>query len=115
MSRYLPYSPDQGYLVPPRVDEVLEADHLCFFVHRVVERLDLSRFEEAYSAEGGMLYHPSLMLKVWLYGYALGVTSGRRLEQRIREDMGLRFLAGGAGPGQLGAECVPATARAWDQ
>ena len=58
-----------------------------FFVHRVVERLDLSRFEEAYSAEGGMLYHPSLMLKVWLYGYALGVTSSRRLEQRIREDL----------------------------
>ena len=56
MSRYLPYSPDQGYLVPPRVDEVLEADHLCFFLHRVVERLDLGRFEQAYSAAGGMLY-----------------------------------------------------------
>src|SRR5438270_1786445 len=98
MSRYLPYSPDQGYLVPPRVDEVLEADHLCFFVHRVVERLDLSRFEEAYSAEGGMLYHPSLMLKVWLYGYALGVTSSRRLEQRIREDLAFRYLAGTARP-----------------
>jgi transposase len=57
MSRYLPYCPDQGYLVPPRVDEVLDADHLCFFVHRVVERLDLGRFEQSYSAEGGMLYH----------------------------------------------------------
>ncbi len=34
MSRYLPYCPDQGYLVPPRVDEVLDADHLGFFLHR---------------------------------------------------------------------------------
>jgi len=25
-----------------------------------------------------------MMLKVWLYGYALGMTSSRRLEQRIR-------------------------------
>jgi transposase len=98
MSRYLPYRPDQGYLVPPRVDAVLEADHLCFFVHRVVERLDLGRFEQAYSAEGGMLYHPSLMLKVWLYAYALGVTSSRRVERRIREDLGFRYLAGNAQP-----------------
>jgi transposase len=98
MSRYLPYRPDQGYLVPPRVDAVLEGDHLCFFVHRVVERLDLGRFEQAYSAEGGMLYHPSLMLKVWLYAYALGVTSSRRVERRIREDLGFRYLAGNAQP-----------------
>src|SRR5260370_6209050 len=94
MSRYLPYCPDQGYLAPPGVDEVLEADHLCFFVHRVVERLALGRFEASYSAEGGRLYHPSLMLKVWLYAYALGGTSSRRVEQRIREDLAFRYLAG---------------------
>src|ERR1700716_290284 len=98
MSRYLPYCPDQGYLVPPRVDEVLETDHLCFFLHRGVERLDLGRFEQAYSAAGGMLYHPSLLLKVWLYAYALGVTSSRRIEQRIHEDLGFRLLAGNLKP-----------------
>ena len=80
------------------VSEVLGSDHLCFFVHRVVERLDLSRYTEAYGAEGGLLYHPSLMLKVWLYAYALGVTSSRRLERRIREDLAFRYLAGGAEP-----------------
>jgi hypothetical protein len=94
MSRYLPYRPDQGCLVPARVDEVLDADHLCFFVHHVVERLDLGRFEASYSAADGMLYHPSLMLKVWLYAYALGVTSSRRVERRIREDLAFRYLAG---------------------
>lgn len=98
MSRYLPYSPDQGSLVPLHVGEVLGSDHLCFFVHRVVERLDLRRYTEAYGAEGGLLYHPSLMLKVWLYAYSLGVTSSRRLERRIREDLAFRYLAGGAEP-----------------
>jgi transposase len=86
MSRYLPYCPDQAELLPPSVRDVLGSDHLCFFVHRVVERLDLSRFHASYGAEGGQLYHPTMMLKVWLYAYALGVTSSRRLEQRIRED-----------------------------
>jgi transposase len=98
MSRYLPYSPEQVELLPPSVHEVLGSNHLCFFVHRVVEGLELRRFHEAYASEGGQLYHPSLMLKVWLYGYALGITSSRRLEQRIGEDLALRYLAGGARP-----------------
>ena len=98
MSRFLPYSPDQAYLLPPSVKDELGEDHLSIFVHRVVERLDRGAFEESYSAEGGALYAPELMLKVWLYAYALGMTSARRLEQRIREDLGLRYLAGGQRP-----------------
>jgi transposase len=98
MSRFLPYSPDQAYLLPPSVKDELGEDHLSIFVHRVVERLERSGLEEAYSEEGGALYAPELMLKVWLYAYALGITSARRLEQRIREDLGLRYLAGGQQP-----------------
>jgi len=98
MGRFLQYEPDQAYLVPPSVKDELGEDHLCFFIHRAVEHLDLRSFEQAYGEEGGELYHPALMLKVWLYAYALGITSARRLEQRIREDLGLRYLAGGARP-----------------
>lgn len=96
--RYKPYSPDQAYLLPPSVKDVLGEDHLAFFVHRVVEGLDLEEFTRAYGEEGGALYAPELMLKVWMYAYALGVTSARRLEQRIREDLAFRYLAGGAMP-----------------
>ena len=98
MSRFLPYSPDQGYLLPPSVKDELGKDHLCCFVHEVVEWLDVSAFEQEYSAEGGGLYAPALMLKVWLYAYALGITSARRLEQRIGEDLARRYLGGGARP-----------------
>jgi len=98
MMRFMPYEPDQAWLLPPSVKDVLRADHLCFFVHRVVEGLDLSKFEEAYVEEGPPAYAPALMVKVWLYAYALQVTSSRRLEQRIREDLGFRYLAGGAPP-----------------
>lgn len=96
--RFLPYSPEQAYLLPPSLKEVLGEDHLCFFVHRVVEQLDLRAFEQGYVEEGPPAYAPGLMVKVWLYAYALGVTSSRRLEQRIREDLGFRYLAGGATP-----------------
>ena len=98
MGRFLPYQPDQAYLLPPSVKDELGGDHLCFFIHQAVEHLELGSFEQEYGEEGGALYCPALMLKVWLYGYALGITSARRLEQRIREDLGLRYLAGGARP-----------------
>jgi transposase len=65
--KFLPYNPDQGYLLPPSVKDVLGEDHLCFFIHRVVERLDLSAMEEDYGEEGRKAYAPALMVKVWLY------------------------------------------------
>jgi transposase len=77
------------------VRDELGEDHLCFFIRQVVGRLELSGFEQAYSEEGGALYAPELMLSVWLYAYALGITSARRVEQRVREDLGFRYLAGG--------------------
>jgi transposase len=97
MSRFYPYSPEQGYLIPPNVADELGSDHLCFFIRQVVRQLDLSVFARDYSREGGMLYAPELMLSVWLYAYATGMTSARRLSQRLGEDLALRFLAGGAG------------------
>src|SRR6202158_249210 len=98
MPSFYPYNPEQAYLLPPSVREVLSENHLCFFVSRSVEQLDLSAFERGYSEEGHPAYHPALMLKVWLYAYALGVTSSRRLEQRVKEDLAFRYLAGGAQP-----------------
>ena len=98
MSRFLPYNPDQAYLLPPSVKDVLGEDHLVWFLHAVVERLEMSSFEQAYGNEGGPAYEPRMMLKLWLYAYALGMTSSRRLEQRVREDLAMRYLAGGATP-----------------
>lgn len=98
MSRFKAYSPDQAYLLPPSVKDVLGEGHLCFFVRKMVKRLDLSEFEQAYSDEGGELYAPEMMLNLWLYAYATGVTSGRELERRVREDLALRYLAGGEQP-----------------
>lgn len=98
MSRFFLYDPDQAYLLPPNVKDVLGANHLCFHVHRVVEGLDVSEFEQAYGEEGRLAYPPRMMLKVWLYAFCLQVSSTRRLEQRIREDLAFRYLAGGLAP-----------------
>lgn len=98
MGKFLDYSPDQAYLLPPSVGDVLGPGHLCFFLRRVVGKLNLRVFREEYGEEGGPAYAPEMLISVWLYAYALNVTSSRRLEQRIREDLAFRYLAGGATP-----------------
>jgi len=95
MSRFRVYSPDQAYLLPPSVRDELGEKHLCFFVREVIGHLDMSVFEQSYSPEGGELYAPQLMLGVWLYAYALGITSARLVERRLVEDLAFRYLAAG--------------------
>lgn len=99
MPTYQRYSPDQAELLPAHVKDVLGADHLCFVVHEVVEACDLSEFDQQEADEGGQRpYDPRMMLKIWLYGFCVNVRTTRKLEQRIREDLGFRYLAGGATP-----------------
>ena len=98
MSRFFPDHPDQAALLPPNVKDVLSADHLCFRLHALIEQWDLARIEEAYAAEGRLAYPPRMMLKVWLYAFCLGITSTRRWERRLQEDLAFRYLAGGLTP-----------------
>lgn len=98
MSRFFDYDPDQAYLLPPNVKDVLGGDHLCFWLHRAVEQFQVEQFEQAYAVEGRLAYPPRMMLKVWLYAFCLRVSSTRRLERRIQEDLAFRYLAGGLRP-----------------
>jgi len=98
MGKFLDYDPDQVSLLPPSVRDVLSPGHLCFFVRGVVAKLNLSFFRDEYGTEGGQAYAPEMLVSVWLYAYALGVTSSRTVEQRIREDLAFRYLAGGQTP-----------------
>ena len=98
MPNYFAYLPEQAELLPRHVRDELPAGHLCFLIHEMIEGLELSRFDEAYSEEGQKAYNPRLMLKLWLYGFAVNVRSSRKLEQGVQEDLGFRFLAGGLRP-----------------
>jgi transposase len=85
-------------LLPPNVEGIWGRGHLVFSLRRVVERLDLGAFRQGYQEGGRPPYHPAMMVSVGLYAYALGLTSSRRLEQRLREDLGFRHRAGGQQP-----------------
>ena len=97
---YRPYLPDQDLLLPPSLREWLPEDHLVYFVSDVVEQLDLSEIHAAYGEErrGQPPYDPSLMTKLLVYGYCVGVFSSRRIQKRLREDIPFKVLAAGNEP-----------------
>ena len=97
---YLPYHPDQAHLLPVSASDWLPEGHLAYFIADTVESLDLSAFHARY-AKGGprkQPFHPAMMVKVLLYGYATGVFSSRKLAKRLHEDVALRVLAAGNFP-----------------
>jgi transposase len=92
---FRPYEPDQISLMPASMRDWLPSDHLAYFISDVVDNLDLSAIMERYVGEerGYPPYHPAMMVKVLLYAYCTGVTSSRKIEKRLCEDIAFRVLA----------------------
>lgn len=96
---FRPYEPDQLMVLPPSLHEWLPPDHLVYFVSDLVESLDLSVIYSSYAEERGFPpYHPLLMTKLWLYAYACGLRSSRKVERATREDVAFRILCAGNEP-----------------
>ena len=94
------YDQDTLLLMPPSIRDWVDPESLPAFISDLVDDLDLAPFMAVHDEPRGMPpYHPAMMLKVLLYGYAIGVRSSRKLEERLRSDVGFMFLAGGARPG----------------
>src|SRR5829696_7875613 len=90
---FRPYEPDQIYLLPPAPRDWLPPDHLVFFVGDLVETLNLAPIYESYGEERGFPpYHPLMMVKLLLYGYARGIFSSRKLARACQEDVAFRVL-----------------------
>ena len=98
---FLPYSLDQRLLLPPDMRAWLADGHLALFVSDVVDALDLSAIFTTYAKDdhrGRAGYHPAMMVKLLVYGYAIGVTSSRKLEKKTSEDVPFRVLSGDQHP-----------------
>lgn len=98
---YRPYAPGQSYLLPPSPSEWLQEDHLAYFVLDLVEQLDLEAIEgpmQRKDPRGEKPFSPRMMVALLLYGYAVGVTSSRKLEKATFEDVAIRVLAAGEHP-----------------
>ncbi len=88
-----PIDRDTDYLLPPSVQEWLPESHLARYVVDVVEGLDLSALERAYTGRGSDAYHPATLLSLLIYGYATGTFSSRKIERATHDSLAFRYIA----------------------
>jgi transposase len=94
--RFRECSLDQPFLLPPSLQDWLPESHLARFIAEVVRHLDLREIYDCYERKDGRglaAYHPEMLTRLLLYGYSIGESSSRRIEQATYDDLAFRYLA----------------------
>jgi len=92
---------DQATLFPDRLEDWIGEDNPVRVIDAFADALDLSGlgFERAEAAATGRPgYHPSVLLKLYIYGYLNRVQSSRRLEREAGRNVEVMWLTGRLAP-----------------
>src|SRR5436305_14446214 len=91
----------QATLLPEYLDDYIAEDNPVRAVDAFVDELDLKAlgFQGADPAVTGRpSYHPSVLLKLYIYGYLNRILSSRRLEREAQRNVELMWLTGRLAP-----------------
>ena len=102
MSRFIEGADRQQVtLLPECLDDFIAEDNTVRIVDVFIGELDLAAlgFDGATPATTGRpSYHPSVLLKLYLYGYPNRIQSSRRLERECQRNVELMWLTGRLAP-----------------
>ena len=87
----------QATLFPERLDDYISPDNPIRFLDAFVEQLDLQAigfYRVNPKSTGRPGYHPSTLLKLYIYGYLNRIQSSRRLERETSRNVELMWLIG---------------------
>ena len=88
---------EQGTLFPECLADWIEEDNPVRVIDAFVDKLDLSGLGfdgVAPEATGRPSYHPSVLLKLYIYGYLNRLQSSRRLEREAGRNVEVMWLTG---------------------
>ena len=90
----------QATLFPERIDDYIDEENPVRVVDVFVDSIDLPAlgFKTIPAATGRPSYHPSTMLKLFIYGYLNRIQSSRRLEREAGRNVELMWLLGRLAP-----------------
>lgn len=94
-------SRNQRVLISPSLDERVGADHPIRVIDAFVESLDLQGLgfsKVASEATGRPAYHPSELLKLYVYGYLNRIRSSRQLAREAGRNIEVQWLINGLAP-----------------
>src|ERR1700747_2008786 len=91
----------QRTLLPNSLEDYVDPENPVRVIDIFIDELDLAVLGfsgTTPAATGRPAYHPSTMLKIYLYGYLNRVQSSRRLEREARRNIELMWLTGRLAP-----------------
>ena len=90
----------QTTLFPEQLDDYIAEDNAVRVIDVFVDDLDLSGlgFKTHSENTGRPAYHPTILLKLYVYGYLNRVQSSRRLEREAHRNLELMWLTGRLAP-----------------
>ncbi len=92
---------EQVTLLPECLDDFIAEDNTVRIVDAFINELDLAALEFQGllpASTGRPSYHPSILLKLYLYGYLNRIQSSRRLERECQRNVELMWLLGRLAP-----------------
>ena len=91
----------QSTLLPECLDDWIDESNPVRVIDAFVDALDLAEIGLRWGGAGGnrpASYHPSVLLKLYIYGYLNRVQSSRRLEREAGRNVEVMWLTGRLAP-----------------
>jgi transposase len=96
--KFRDYSPGQTLLLPPSLDEMIEANHPVRIVNRVIDQIEIDPLIDKFKGGGTSSYHPRMLLKVVVFVYLSNIYSSRRMEAALKENIFFMWISGMSQP-----------------
>jgi transposase len=90
---YIQSYQEQTWLLPPRIEELIPEDHVCFLIESLIDGMHYDEFDIKYSGAGHPAYHPRILLKLLIMGVLDRVRSSRRLARHARDNVLYMYLS----------------------
>lgn len=81
-------------LLPPSLEELIEANHPVRIVDRVIDKIDIESLTKTYKGGGTSSYHPRMLLKVLIYSYLRNIYTCRGIEDQLKENIHFMWISG---------------------
>jgi transposase len=92
--KFKEYGQNQVMLIPPTLDEMIDASHPVRIVNQVIDRINIDPLIAKFKGGGTSSYHPRILLKVLVFGYLSNIYSGRRMEAALKENIHFMWISG---------------------
>ncbi|GET31633.1 hypothetical protein PbJCM13498_04960 [Prolixibacter bellariivorans] len=84
----------QTHLFPVSLDQTIDRDNQVRLIDLFVDKFDLQKlgFQTSMVENGRPAYHPSVLLKLYIYGYMNRIRSSRCLEKECKRNIEVMWL-----------------------